>query len=287
MARISSLSILETPETQALLAEKYGAIIDNIQKNTISGVLKNKDLSGDPVAGTVEARRIANTQSAAYGTARSGGAGTKIKAPAVVVPLNINREIINEVEEKDIKTFGVNDFISRKTVSNQRTLERELERAFFAAAYSEGTEFTPEGTTALDKAEELIQSIETTKNEFVDGVDRALIHMVCKPNFYGQIRNKLDTDTNNASVTTATGEFGTYHGVMFHSSVYLPDGVDVIAMVEGSVAQPVLTTISNPEKIQLSDAYAFGIFFYYGTKAVTPDLIKYISTPEEEDNGET
>ena len=46
-------------------------------------------------------------------------------------------------------------------------------------------------------------------------------------------------------------------------------------MVKGSIAQPVKTSILNPEKVQLSDATAFGLFAYKGTKAVMEDLIIY------------
>lgn len=278
MARIDSLSIFDSAETKAKLAEKYGVVIDNIQKDTISGMLKNRDLSGDPTTGTVEARRIANTDSQAYGTARSGGKGQNITAPPVVVPLNVNREIINEVEDKDIRTFGVDDLIARKTLANQRTMERELERAFFTEAVTGGTEFTPTGSTELEQAEELLQSIETTNNEFIDGVDRDLITVVCSPEFYGKIRSALDTTANNANVDTARSEFRIYHGSRFTSSVYLPSGIDAIAMVEGSVAQPVMVSRVDPEKVQFSDAYAFGLFFYYGTKTVMGDLIKYVGS---------
>lgn len=278
MARIDSMSIFDSAETKAKLAEKYGVVIDNIQKDTISGMLKNRDLSGDPTTGTVEARRIANTDSQAYGTARSGGKGTAITAPPVVVPLNVNREIINEVEDKDIRTFGVDDLIARKTLANQRTMERELERAFFTEAVTGGTEFTPTGSTELEQAEELIQSIETTHNEFIDGVDRDIITVVCSPEYYGKIRNDLDTVAGNANVDTARSEFGIYHGARFTSSVYLPSDIDAIAMVEGSVAQPVMVSRVDPEKVQFSDAYAFGLFFYYGTKTVMGDLIKYVGS---------
>ena len=37
-------------------------------------------------------------------------------------------------------------------------------------------------------------------------------------------------------------------------------------MAYGSVAQPVLPTIAPAEKIQLSNAYSFGMFYDYGTK---------------------
>jgi len=44
-------------------------------------------------------------------------------------------------------------------------------------------------------------------------------------------------------------------------------------MVEESIALPILTSLSTPEKIQQSDAISFGFFYYAGVKAVTPDLI--------------
>jgi hypothetical protein len=64
-----------------------------------------------------------------------------------------------------------------------------------------------------------------------------------------------------------------FHSVNVFSSVYLPDGVDMIAMCQGAVAQPVRTSLDEAGKIPLSDAYHFGMFYYYGTKAVMPDLI--------------
>jgi hypothetical protein len=49
-------------------------------------------------------------------------------------------------------------------------------------------------------------------------------------------------------------------------------------MVKGAVAQPVMTSIYNPTKVDLSDATAFGLFAYKGTKAVMEDLIFYNGT---------
>jgi hypothetical protein len=49
-------------------------------------------------------------------------------------------------------------------------------------------------------------------------------------------------------------------------------------MVNGAVAQPVHTSIYNPKKVDLSDATAFGLFAYKGTKAVMEDLIFYKET---------
>lgn len=279
MARIDSLSIqLQSDSTyNEKLAELYGKVIDNIEKSTISALLKNTDLSGDPTTGTVEAKRFANISGQAYGTARSGGAAQKINALPVVISLNTDKEYIEEVEEKDLRTYGINGLLARRTANHESAIRRDLERAFFEEAYASGTEFETAETDIEKIIEAAVQSVETTKNDFVDGVPRDLIKVVCSPAYYGLIRNHLD-GTQNANISTAVGEFGMFHGVDVFSSTYLPTGVDFIVMVVGSVAQPALPTVYNPSKIPLSDATAFGMFLYFGTKAVASDLIIYHGT---------
>ena len=51
-------------------------------------------------------------------------------------------------------------------------------------------------------------------------------------------------------------------------------------MVRGAVAQPVVVNqYGAPEKIPLSNDYAVSLFYDYGTKALTPDLIyKWVTT---------
>ena len=280
MARIDSLSIQLQTDASAKdkLAESYGKVIENLEKSTISSVLKNTDLSGDPASGTVEAKRFANAIAQNYGTARGNGYANKVKAKPVVVALDTNKEFIEEVEEKDLRTYGISGLIERRTTNQGGAMKRLLERAFFTEAVNSGSALTLSSSTIEGKFEEAIQEIETTKNDFVDGVERDLINIVCSPATYGQIRTYLDKGVNNSNVSTAVGEFGQFHGVDVYSSVYLPSGVDFIIMVKGSVAQPVIPSIYNPAKIELSDATGFGIFLYFGTKAVTPELIKYAGT---------
>lgn len=277
MARIDSLSIQLQTDASAKdkLAESYGKVIENLEKSTISSVLKNTDLSGDPASGTVEAKRFANAIAQNYGTARGNGYANKVKAKPVVIALDTNKEFIEEVEEKDLRTYGIGGLIERRTTNQGGAMKRLLERAFFTEAVNSGSALTLSSSTIEGKFEEAIQEIETTKNDFVDGVERDLINIVCSPATYGQIRTYLDKGVNNSNVSTAVGEFGQFHGVDVYSSVYLPNGVDFIIMVKGSVAQPVIPSIYNPAKIELSDATGFGIFLYFGTKAVTPELIKY------------
>lgn len=280
MARIDSLSIQLQTDASAKdkLAESYGKVIENLEKSTISSVLKNTDLSGDPASGTVEAKRFANATAQNYGTARGNGYANKVKAKSAVVALDQNKEFIEEVEEKDLRTYGINGLIERRTANQGGAMKRLLERAFFAEAVTSGTALTLSSVNIEGKFEEAIQEIETTNNDFVDGVERDLINIVCSPATYGQIRTYLDKGVNNSNVSTAVGEFGQFHGVDVYSSTYLPNGVDFIIMVKGSIAQPVIPSIYNPAKIELSDATGFGIFLYYGTKAVTPELIKYAGT---------
>jgi hypothetical protein len=274
MARLDSLNILTTGEGREKLAESYGKVIENIQKSTISGLLKNTDLSGTPETGTVEAKRFVNSTAAAYGTARAGGKGEALKAVPVVIAIDTDKEIINEVEEKDTALYGVDGLIAKKTAMNEKAMKRELERAFFTVAGNQGTTATLEATAINEKVEELIQLVENTKNDYVDGVDRDMISVVLDTKTYGALRNYLDS-TAVANVDTAVGEMGMFHGVRVFSSVYT--GKSMIAMVDGAVAQPVLTTLDEAGKIPMSNAYHFGLFYSYGTKAVMPDLIQVVA----------
>lgn len=269
MARITSLNVLLTDTGKDFLSEQYGKVIANIQKNPISSQLKNTDLSGSPTSGTVEAKRFVNATSQAYGTARSGGKANAVKAKPIVISINQDEEILEEVEHKDVSLYGVDNFVERRAAECERKMTNKLEHAFFDTAAEAGTQVTPVGTTPEAIAEELIQSVETVSNDFVDGVERNMIALVCNPAFYGQLRTYLDATTHN----TEGEAINTYHGVRIFSSTYLPNDVKAIAMAYGSVAQPVLPTIAPAEKIQLSNAYSFGMFYDYGTKAVTEDLI--------------
>lgn len=279
MARLDALSIKMTNgSTAEKLAEEYGKVIENLQHITLASRLKNTDLSGDPTSGTVEAKRFVNITGQTYGTARTAGKGQYIKANPVVVSLNDNTEYLEEVEEKDLRTYGVDGLIERRTKNHQDALAVELDTKFFAEAVSQGTSFTATGTNPAieDEIEEAIQTIETTKNSYVNGVPRNMIEVVMSPAYYGKLRNKINSISNSNNLGVVPNyEEGTFNNVNVYSNVFLPQGINYVVMVKGSVAQPVMTSVYNPAKIDLSDAIGFGLFAYKGTKAVTPDLIIY------------
>lgn len=278
-SRIDSLSIqLQSSESKDKLAEEYGKVIENINATTLSAQLKNTDLSGDPTSGTVEAKRFVNAKSQAYGTARSNGKGNAIQAKPVVIPIDDDTEYMEEVEEKDLKLYGVNSLIERRTANQQESMKVELEEKFFDIAKTSGTKFTPTtGLSVEDEMEQAIQTIETTKNDFVRGVPRTMIEVIMTPAYYGKLRNKIAT-LPNANANVSSYESGIFNNTKVNSSVFLPAGVDYIVMVRGAVAQPVLPGVYAPKAIELSEATAFGLFLHKGTKAVMEDLIIYKET---------
>ena len=275
MARTNAISLLAGADTPATLAEIYGLVIENVQKSTLSTALKSQQYAGNPAGGSVEFKRFVNSTSKDYGTARSAAKGDQVTAPPTLVNLDRHKEIVEEVARFDLDAFGVAGVMQRRADNHVQSMAATLDRDFFAQAAAEGTAFTPAaGVTAVQEvAESMIQTLETTKNDYVDGVDRDLMALVLSPAQYGKLRTFLDAQ-GNPNVDTAWEEFGMYHGVRVYSCTRLPEGCGGLLMVQGAVAQPVVSDqYGAPEKIPLSNDFAVSLFYDYGTRALTPDLI--------------
>ena len=282
MARTKAISLIQTGSTKVELSELSGLVIGNIQKETLAAGLKSQSYTGNPATGSVEYKRFKNSASQAYGTARTAGKGTAITVPPTTVNLDIHREIVEEATKFDLDTFGVGNIMARRADNHVDTVAAELDADFFAKAKTAGTKLTAKGTTVEDQLEELIQAVETVKNDYVRGVPRNLIRLVLDPVMYGRARNYLDKGTNNTNVDTAAEDFRMFHGVRVYSSINLPvapgtTATRALCMVDGAMAQPVVMyPYAEPEKIPLSNDYGVSMFYDYGTKALTPDLIFYI-----------
>ena len=275
MARTNAISLLAGASTPATLAEIYGLVIENVQKSTLSTSLKSQQYTGNPAAGSVEFKRFANSEAKTYGTARTAAKGDKITVPPTTVNLSTHKEIVEEVAKFDLDTFGVAGIMQRRADNHVLTMAADLDRAFFAEANTSGTAFTPgSGVTEIqDIVESMIQTLEVVKNDYTDGVDRGMMDFVLSPAQYGKLRTFLDTQSN-PNVDTAGEEFGMYHGVRVYSCTRLAEKCNGLLMIRGAVAQPVVVDqYSNPEKIPLSNDFAVSLFYDYGTKALTPDLI--------------
>lgn len=276
MARTKAISLIQTGSTKVDLAELSGLVIQNIQKDTLASGLKSQSYTGNPAAGSVEYRRFKNSVSQTYGTARTAGKGTALTVPPTTVNLNTHKEIVEEAAKFDLDTFGVGNIMARRADNHVDTVAAEFDTAFFQAAKDEGTAFTaPTGVTDTGKiVEALIQTLETVSNDYVRGVPRNIMRLIMSPSFYGDMRDYLDKTVHNANVDTAAEDFTTFHGVRVYSSVFLPANVKAVIMIEGAIAQPaVIYPYKEPEKIPLSNDYGVSMFYDYGTKVLTPDLV--------------
>nr|DAL04787.1 MAG TPA: major capsid protein [Caudoviricetes sp.] len=255
------------------LAVAYGYVIESIQKGSLAARFKNKDLSGDPTTGSVEANRFINSKGKDYGTARGAAKGDALNNKGkVFVQIDTDREIVEEIAQKDIKLRGIPGIIDSRKKNHAQTVISETDAKFFSVAETEGSEVVVTAEpTIQDKVEALIQAIETTKNEYVDGVDREMIKLSLTPKAYGKLRNYLDTV--KIGITTDAEEIQAFHGVEVVSNVRQTK--DAIAFVDGAIAQPLIVAQYDAEKLPLSNDYAAEMFYNYGTKAVTPDLIKW------------
>lgn len=274
--RIESLNVLldGSGSGKMLLKEAYDGVIANVQKNTISSRIKNTDLSGDPDSGTVEAKRFANASSQDYGTARTAGKGNAVKGKTVTIAIDQNKEFIEEIEEKDIRLLGVDGLIAKRSANHANRMAAELDQKFFEVGKTEGTQFKPAAAVTDIQAivEAAILQMEKLKNNYIDGLDRSMLSITFDPDTYSAMRMYLDTVVNT-NVDTTTEEFNMYHGVKCFSSNRLPAGVKFEIMMDESIAQPVKAVPYTAERIPLSEAVAVEMFYYYGTKAVTPDTI--------------
>ena len=265
MARTDALSILNNSAADKL-AEAYGKTIDAIQKGAISVQIKNQDYSGDPSVGSVEVNRFVNATVNTLGTARSAAAGTKLNNKGkVTINIDTDKEIVEEVAVKDIKLHGAEAIIEKRTRNHAARMIADLDTAFFTEAETAGSSVVLTKTAIQEKVEELIQSVETIQNDYVDGVDRGLLVLTLN------LLNYIDSVPN--SLTGLTESY--FHGVRVFSNVRQTKSM--ICMLNGAVAQPVTSDVYGAERIALSNDEAIELFYSYGTKAVTPDLIKHVA----------
>ena len=265
--------------TKDVLAEQYGTVFDNLSHSTISMQYKNQDIvSGDAVKGGIlNFRRYANSTLQPYGTARTANKGNGLQSQPISININDDKELMEEIEEKDLRLSGFNDLVIKRALNQEDSMRIYTEQKFFNTGVLAGTVHTLVGSAIDTKLEEIIQLVETCKNNFVNGVTRNNIVLVLRPATYGLARNYIDT-VSNPNINSAIGEFGMFHGVMVHSSIYLPDTVDYFVMAKGSIGQPIIQNVREPFVPQYADAISFGMYLYMGHGAVMPDLIFFAGT---------
>ena len=272
MARQDALNIYANGEKDKL-AETYGAVIEAVQKGAVSEQIKNKNYSGDPTTGTVVINRFKNATVDDLGTARTGGKGATLdNSGQVTVSVDTHKEIVEELAKADVKLFGLAAMAEKRKVNHTKRMIAYLDTEFFACAEREGAKVELTAADVAGKIEELILAVETTKNDYVDGVDRDMIVVTVSPAVYSAVQNYIDSVPN--SINGVNDEY--FHKVRIYSNHRQTK--PAIAMIDGAVAQLVTTDEYDAEKIPLSNDIALELFFSKGTKAVMPDLIKYADT---------
>lgn len=280
MALTQALSIYQNAEDKANLRNIIVGILENIGKATVSGRLKSRNADLSKEAGSYEFKRFANAVSKEYGTARTTGKGEKVIAPSIPVNLDQNREIVEEVNEFDANSFTeekLEAFLTRRQKAIQLAIERELDKAFFEAIKTQGTAagIAIDSTgNIVEQLEEVILKLVTTKNEFVDGVDRENMALILSPKLYSKLKTELN-DVYNFSGTVEEGTFKGINGVAAFEALRLPEGVDYALVTMDSVAQPVLMKDAVVGVWPGSIDVFFGSFFRYGTKVLAKELVLY------------
>lgn len=256
------------------LAETLDGVIENIQSGCVSEALKAKNGSGDPTNGSVEYKRFANATLQEKGTARTNGKGNKVKAKPVVVNIDDDKEIIEELQEKDIKLYGIDGMAKRRSKNAQDVIKTYYDRKFFRIARDAGIQVARENGDDTKKIiERLIATAKVTKNDFIDGVDEELLALVVNTKYKTDLKDYLDKLPNGTA--PQNGSIGMYQSVITYESNRMPSDVPAMVVLKEAIALPNYTSEYDAEKIPFDDAIALELFAYSGGKALVPEIILY------------
>lgn len=276
MAKQASLNIQDYLNDQVTdsLAEVLDGVIENIQTSAVSELLKNREGSGDPKAGSVEYKRFVNAVLEDKGTARLAGKGAKVIAKPVIVNLNDDKEIIEELQMKDVKLYGIDGMAEKRMANFGKRVIAYLDRKFFATSVNAGTQFDRDGLTdPKDILDAMIVNVKSTQSDFIDGIDAEDLAIVLSPTYRKAVKKELDELPNGTDASN--GAIGMYDSIIVHETHRLPVGVNAIVTLKGAVAQPFYLSEYMAEKIPFDDAIALETFLYNGSKALSEEAILY------------
>lgn len=276
MARQPALNIADYTDQTTMdnLAEVLDGVIENIQVGAVSEALKNTNGSGDPEGGSIEYKRFVNATLEDKGTARTAGAGAKVIAKPIIVNLNDDKEIIEELQLKDVKLYGIDGMAEKRKSNFAKRVIAYLDRKFFAEAKASGTKFT-RGT--LTDAKEIIDAMivqaKETQSDFIDGIDAEDLALVVNGTYRKALKNELDALPNGTA--PSNGAIGTYDSVVTYESNRLPQGVNCFVMLKGAIAEPRFLSEYSAEKVPFDDAIALETFLYSGVETLVPEAVLY------------
>ena len=276
MARQAALNIADytSRETMDNLAEVLDGVIENIQVSAVSEALKNTNGSGNPEAGSVEYKRFVNAVLEDKGTARTAGKGSKVVAKPIIVNLNDDKEIVEELQIKDVQLYGIDGMAEKRKGNFAKRIIAYLDRKFFNEAVTSGTKFNRGSLTdPKEIIDAMIVKAKETSSDFIDGIDAEDLALVVNGTYRKALKNDLDALPNGTA--PANGAIGTYDSVTVYESNRLPEGVNAIVMLKGAIAQPRLISDYQAEKVPFDDAIALETFLYTGVKTLVEEAVYY------------
>lgn len=276
MARQAALNIADYTDQSTMdnLAEVLDGVIENIQVSAVSEALKNTNGSGNPEGGSVEYKRFVNAVLEDKGTARTAGEGAKVIAKPVIVNLDDDKEIVEELQIKDVKLYGIDGMAEKRKGNFAKRIIAYLDRKFFNEAVTSGTQFNRGALTdAKDIIDAMIVQAKKTSSDFIDGIDAEDLALVVNGTYRKALKNELDALPNGTA--PANGAIGTYDSVTVYESNRLPEGVNAIVMLKGAIAQPRLISDYQAEKVPFDDAIALETFLYTGVKTLVEEAVYY------------
>jgi hypothetical protein len=281
MAREKALNIADytNQSTMDNLAEVLDGVIENIQTSAVSEALKNREGSGDPTSGSVEYKRFVNAELEDKGTARGNLRGAKVIAKPVIVNLDDDKEIIEELQIKDVKLYGIDGMAEKRKANFSKRVIAYLDRKFFDEAVDGGSQFERNGLTD-EKAilDAMIVQAKSTESDFIDGIDAEDLAIVLSPAWRKAIKNELDELPNGT--TPSNGAIGMYDSIVVYESHRLPGGTNAIVMLKGAVAEPYFLSEYATEKVPFDDAIALETFLYCGAETLVPEAILFDAEEE-------
>ena len=276
MARQPALNIADYTDQTTMdnLAEVLDGVIENIQVGAVSEALKNTNGSGNPEGGSIEYKRFVNATLESKGTARTAGKGAKVIAKPIIVNLDDDKEIIEELQIKDVKLYGIDGMAEKRKSNFAKRVIAYLDRKFFAEAKASGTKFT---RGALTDAKEIIDAMivaaKETQSDFIDGIDAEDLALVVNGTYRKALKNELDALPNGTA--PSNGAIGTYDSVVTYESNRLPQGVNCFVMLKGAIAEPRFLSEYSAEKVPFDDAIALETFLYSGVETLVPEAVLY------------
>ena len=266
-----ALSIMmQDGTTKENLKHVLSGVLENVAAKAVSEQIKAKNGSGTPEGGVIEYKRFVNAELKDKGTARKAGEGDKAKPEKVYI--DTDKEIVEELQGKDVKLYGIDGMAERRKVNHQSAIIRYLDREFFTKVL-EGTKVEAK-TSIQDTIDDLLYKARNLQNDFIDGIESDMLVIVVDSTYRKGMKKILDELPNGTDPKEQA--IGMYDSVRVYESIRMPAGVHCVVMMDGAIAQPYYVSEYGAEKVPFDDAVALENFLYKGTKALMEDTIFYV-----------